>query len=560
MEVGLKKLRFTGLLTAITISMVVLALTFPFSQVLATTLGTCGSGWLEKTTEGNLILHVKGTPYEMGFQHGALLPNEIKQDINALVNWAIRKGSTYDELLKIYNQLEPYIPQRYLDEMQGISDSAGVPLERVHVAHAIPTRYHCSGIVAFGSATSDGKLYHTRSLDFSLKIEDPNSGKRIQENAVIIAYQPNTGYPSVNITWAGFIGSVGGMNNQKICVGEMGSKSNDESYSGVPMIFRLRKVLDEAATLDEALEILRQAPGTCGYNFLVSDGKIPDARAVEMTANLFYAGAWDDPVEATKPHWQMTGLVRRTNHFVDPGLAKTERRIYNLSSFVFWIIGQNQAFPSWTLYEHLSRYIQARLGTLDATIINEAQRAVYRGDTSAKIAFAHIPTLHQWVATPATGDLLVSCAGRSTPAYEMPIYAYNLNEMLAAIPELGARKQRRQIPTPPTISITSPLNGEGVCRLINFQGIHSGNLEISNVKFSVDSGAYEPAQGTASWDYSLDTFIYSNDSDAIIARSVDSSDNDVTDSVSLDFSNRIVAARSNRALGWGPDRERCPDE
>lgn len=36
------------------------------------TIARCGKGWLE-TIDGYPVVHVKGTPYEMGFQHGALL-------------------------------------------------------------------------------------------------------------------------------------------------------------------------------------------------------------------------------------------------------------------------------------------------------------------------------------------------------------------------------------------------------------------------------------------------------------------------------------------------------
>ena len=36
------------------------------------TIARCGEGWLEQI-DGYPVLHLKGTPYEMGYQHGALL-------------------------------------------------------------------------------------------------------------------------------------------------------------------------------------------------------------------------------------------------------------------------------------------------------------------------------------------------------------------------------------------------------------------------------------------------------------------------------------------------------
>ncbi|MCP6769329.1 hypothetical protein NL529_31225, partial [Klebsiella pneumoniae] len=38
----------------------------------AQTVARCGAGWLE-LIDGYPVLHLKGTPYEMGYQHGALM-------------------------------------------------------------------------------------------------------------------------------------------------------------------------------------------------------------------------------------------------------------------------------------------------------------------------------------------------------------------------------------------------------------------------------------------------------------------------------------------------------
>ena len=46
------------------------------------TVARCGQGFLEEV-DGYKVLHLKGTPYEMGYQQGALL----KDDINELVRF-----------------------------------------------------------------------------------------------------------------------------------------------------------------------------------------------------------------------------------------------------------------------------------------------------------------------------------------------------------------------------------------------------------------------------------------------------------------------------------------
>ena len=42
----------------------------------AQTIARCGDGWLEKI-DGYPVLHVKGTAYEMGYQHGSCSRNRL---------------------------------------------------------------------------------------------------------------------------------------------------------------------------------------------------------------------------------------------------------------------------------------------------------------------------------------------------------------------------------------------------------------------------------------------------------------------------------------------------
>ncbi|HET6879178.1 MAG TPA: hypothetical protein VFI31_03420, partial [Pirellulales bacterium] len=60
----------------------------------------------------------------------------------------------------------------------------------------------------------------------------------------------------VNVTYSGFIGSVTGMNAEHVSVGEMGGGGRGH-WGGTPMAFLVRRVLEEAETLDEAVAIFR---------------------------------------------------------------------------------------------------------------------------------------------------------------------------------------------------------------------------------------------------------------------------------------------------------------
>ncbi len=51
----------------------------------AETIARCGAGWLE-VVDGYPVLHLKGSPYEVGFQHGALLKESVTENLNQIIN------------------------------------------------------------------------------------------------------------------------------------------------------------------------------------------------------------------------------------------------------------------------------------------------------------------------------------------------------------------------------------------------------------------------------------------------------------------------------------------
>ena len=77
------------------------------------------------------------------------------------------------------------------------------------------------------SCTADGTLYHGRVLDYGVDL-------RLQDHAVLIVAEPEGGIPFVNVGYAGFIGSVTGMNARHVSIGEMGGGGLGH-WDGVPL-------------------------------------------------------------------------------------------------------------------------------------------------------------------------------------------------------------------------------------------------------------------------------------------------------------------------------------
>ncbi len=230
------------------------------------------------------VLHLRGTPYEMGFQHGKLLAEDIRTCVNHVIG-QVRRFASEDAMDEAYDLMAHYIPLEEKEEMRGLAHGAGVPLRVIHWFHAIPEvseyrykkrfswRYKqtsCSNLIAFGKATADGRPYQLRVLDWNRELG-------VQRWPVILVHAPDRGNASVTLSYAGFIGCVSGMNDQRMAFGEMGyGNPEGETLEGIPFVFLFRKMMREASTLSQATDILKAATRTCSYVFAISDAKARD--------------------------------------------------------------------------------------------------------------------------------------------------------------------------------------------------------------------------------------------------------------------------------------------
>ena len=79
--------------------------------------------------------------------------------------------------------------------------------------------------------------------------------------------------------------------------------------------------------------------------------------------------------------------------------------------------------------------------------------------------------------------------------------------------------------TPPSVSIALPMPDTRVAGTVAMDGSASDNTGLAKIEVSVDGGTYSPAQGTSSWNYSLNTAAYPDGSHTVAARATDTSGN-----------------------------------
>jgi isopenicillin-N N-acyltransferase like protein len=366
------------------------------------TLARCGAGFLEEV-DGYRVLHIKGEPYEMGYQQGALLRDDIRESIHFLFEVKAKELKVEVAGLRlldakrvikgIVSGQRKFVPERFFDEMRGIADGAGLDVEDIVIANFIPELFHCSGFALSGTATKDGTLYHGRVLDYGCDW-------RLQDHAVLTVAEPRGKIPFVNVTYAGFVGSVTGMNAEKVSIGEMGGRGLGH-WEGVPMAFLMRMVLEEADTLDRGIAIFRDNPRTCEYYFVIADGKTGKAVGMEASWNAFSVIGMGES-HPLLPHGIKDAVV----------LSAGDR------------------------YKELVKRVEKGRGTFDA---ESARRLMVR-------PVAMKSNLHSVLFETTTTRFWVANASKDgKPAVDQPYHAFQLSEILKHQADISATT----LPAPP---------------------------------------------------------------------------------------------------------------
>jgi len=239
-----------------------------------------GPAYLEQIGDTRVI-HLRGSYYDMGYQHGKLLKDEIQIGSRLIrtIGMLAWNKSFKQSSREAWQRTSPFIPQKYKDEIKGMSDATGLPLDIVEDFTIFPELFHCSGFAVWGKATADGALLHGRVLDYMREVG-------LDRWALIIVQEPDNANAFVNVGYSGMIGSVTGMNDKHVAIGEMGGRGG-EKWDGMPMTLLVRECLETCGTLEEVRQLMTGSPRTCQYYYVVSDSKADNGRgsAYGVSAN-----------------------------------------------------------------------------------------------------------------------------------------------------------------------------------------------------------------------------------------------------------------------------------
>jgi Alpha/beta hydrolase of unknown function (DUF1400)/Acyl-coenzyme A:6-aminopenicillanic acid acyl-transferase len=239
------------------------------------------------------VVWQQGTPYEMGFQHGQYLHDEIASlgsDVIGALRFAGR-GLALGPLSARRSYPE------VVEECRGLSDATqdiGMTMDACLVlaygdvyqevfASTLPNVLFwdgCSQWVATGDATVDGRLYHGSTLD-----NDQRPIDYIVYNPIVFIRQPLDGLPHVFITYPGVVWPNWGFNVAGISVGldTVHPGPGELSFMGRSNVQIMGQVLKTATSFAEAQQIMETQPRVHADLIMIADSKSKQAGAFELT-------------------------------------------------------------------------------------------------------------------------------------------------------------------------------------------------------------------------------------------------------------------------------------
>ncbi|MHB1156333.1 MAG: C45 family autoproteolytic acyltransferase/hydrolase [Phycisphaerales bacterium] len=240
-------------------------------------------------------LRVAGTPKRIGQTIGS-------QDAAALGELHPRfliiaqaiAGQDKATLYARAHKIEPFIDEPHRAEMRAIAGASGLTYDDVlflNCFYTLTNRHTlaCRQLAAWGKATAGGtggELLHARNLDW---VDYP--GQPLDKHHLILDITPSGktsgGRRHVLLTWPGLMGAVTGTNDAGITLGFNQLMEGDKvDRLAEPTFFTLRRVLEQATTLQQAIDIIEKARPLDNGSVLISSATEKQAAVVEIIDGL----------------------------------------------------------------------------------------------------------------------------------------------------------------------------------------------------------------------------------------------------------------------------------
>jgi predicted choloylglycine hydrolase len=255
----------------------------------------------KKYTNSNIkIVHLQGSPFEIGYAHGKLLMEEIEDQAKLWVYLIKSKflGTNFgiNLLTERAKEVEKHIPSEYLEELHGISAGSNLDYDTLLMINALYTTarsFSGHGCTSFTFRDQNSNIIRSRNLDWTTN--DFITG------TVIYIVKPDSGFGFFCINRPGWINCSTGMNEMGLTLGVhwLGGY-RQKTWDIIPQNVLQRNVIQYSKTIDDAEEQFKQhTPYPIEINLISSKN---GAAVFEMANDKFARIEMEDDYLALSNH------------------------------------------------------------------------------------------------------------------------------------------------------------------------------------------------------------------------------------------------------------------
>ena len=257
------------------------------------------------------ILHLTGTAYDQGVQHGQALQDQITHNLAVyFARFEAEAGLPRTEVLNRASKYAGAIAGQnpaYFDGMRGAADGSGFGLEEIA---ALQVRYEilyyqygrtsedvdgCTAFAVLPEASANGHLLVGQNWDWIPQVL----------GAVLHTTDPD-GFETLAFTEAGIVGGKIGFNSAGVALAINGMMTTGDDWSTLAKPFHVRcyEIL-RSRDFDSAVSIVTSEARACSTNFLIAQtpDKVIDIEAAPSTLRFLEC---------------VGGCLVHTNNFTDP--------------------------------------------------------------------------------------------------------------------------------------------------------------------------------------------------------------------------------------------------
>ena len=238
-----------------------------------------------------------GKPYTMGREHGRSQAGEIQAIVRRYIEVLGGNVSQRRDLNAAMQNLDDYFGKSSLEELRGLADGAGLPLEIIAgfnlglMPELLPG---CAHFAFWGYANGFHEILHGTNEDAPLAL---TLGRELMPTAVV--RHPEAGIPHLTFVLPGQFAGLNGINARGLAVSStllldrMPTKDMNRGRMHCDLV---KEILENAADIETAVSIVRRARRASGWGLLLSHQATQNVRYLEYDATAVVVDSRTDHI------------------------------------------------------------------------------------------------------------------------------------------------------------------------------------------------------------------------------------------------------------------------